>query len=258
MAAGAAGSGGRAECLDDRARRHGFRPARVLRRSDCDAEHRRARGGGFALHADAHHGAVLAVTVVRADRTQPPRQRHGGDQRARHRLSGLQRADPVRERVSVRDASAARLQHVLGRQVSPHAVGVRVGGGAVRPVAAGPWLRAVLRIPGWRHQPVGTRARVRQPSGRAASLSRGGLPPDRGPRRHGDLVHRGCQAGRAPQAVLPALLPRCHARAPPRAAGVGGPLQGTVRRRLGGLPRARVRAPEGARDPAGRHRVVAA
>jgi hypothetical protein len=37
---------------------------------------------------------------------------------ARDRLSRLQRADPVRERVSVGDAAGARLQHVHDRQVA--------------------------------------------------------------------------------------------------------------------------------------------
>ena len=83
--------------------------------------------------------------------------------------------------------------------------------------------------------------------------ARGGLPPHRGSDRPGDPVHRRRQAGRPRQAVLPALLHRRDARAAPRAEGVGGPLQGRVRRRLGRLPREGVRAPEGARDrPAAR------
>ena len=51
---------------------------------------------------------------------------HGGDHRAGHRLPGLQRQHPVRERVPVGDAAAARLQHLHGRQVAPDAVGARV------------------------------------------------------------------------------------------------------------------------------------
>jgi len=60
-----------------------------------------------------------------------PRQCHGRDQRARDRLPGLQRPDPVRERLLAGDAAAARLQHLHGRQVPPDAVGIRVGGRAV-------------------------------------------------------------------------------------------------------------------------------
>ena len=60
-------------------------------------------------------------------RPQPPHQRDGRDHRAGDRLSGLQRQHPVRERVPVGDAAAARLQHLHGRQVASDAVraGVR-------------------------------------------------------------------------------------------------------------------------------------
>ena len=98
--------------------------------------------------------------------------------------------------------------------------------GPVRPLAAGPRLRALLRLPRRRHEPVVSRPRLRQPPGRAADDARGGLPPDRGPRRQGDRVHRRRQAGRPGQAVLPALLLRRDARAAPRAEGVGRQVRG--------------------------------
>ena len=66
------------------------------------------------------------------------------------------------------DAAAARLQHLHGRQVPPDALGIRVGGGAVRPLAARARLRALLRVPGRGHQPVVPGAGLRQPPGRAA------------------------------------------------------------------------------------------
>ena len=88
--------------------------------------------------------------------------------------------------------------------------------------------------------------------------ARGGLPPDRGPGRQGDRVHRRRQAGRPGQAVLPALLHRRDARPAPRAEGVGRPLPGAVRRRLGRLPRAGLRPAEGAGRRAGRRRAVPA
>ena len=72
----------------------------------------------------------------------------------------------------------------------------------------------------------------------------------RGPRGQGDRVHRRRQADRPGQALLPPLLPGRHTRAPPCPEGVGGPLPRGVRRRLGGLPRARFRPPEGARHRA--------
>ena len=80
-----------------------------------------------------------------------------------------------------------------------HLIAVRAGvrGRPVRPLAAGPRLRALLRLPRRRHQPVVPRPGLRQPPGRAAAHARGGLPPDRGPGRQGDRVHRRRQAGRA-------------------------------------------------------------
>src|ERR1700690_2174843 len=55
--------------------------------------------------------------------------------------------------------------------------------------AAGARLRALLGVPGRRHQPVAPGPRVRQPSGRAAAHPRAGLPLDRGPGRQGHRVH---------------------------------------------------------------------
>ena len=109
---------------------------------------------------------------------------------------GLQRRDAVRERDAVGDAARARLQHVHGRQVASDAEQPGDGGGAVRPLAARARLRALLRLPRRRHEPVVSRPRLRQPPGRAAEEARGGLPPERGPGRQGDLVHRRRQAGR--------------------------------------------------------------
>ena len=99
---------------------------------------------------------------------------------------------------------------------------------------------------------------LRQPPGRAAAHPGAGLSPDRGPGRQGDRVHRRRQAGRAEQAVLPALLHRCDARPAPRAEGVGRPVLRPVRRRLGRLPGAGVRPAEGTRHHARRRRAVPA
>ena len=66
-----------------------------------------------------------------------------------------------------------------------------------------------------------------------------------------------CQAGRARQAVLPAFLPRRHARAASRAQGMGGQVQGQVRRRLGCLPREGLCAAERAGHRPGRRRTLA-
>ena len=240
-----------------RPRRHRVRPARLLRQPDRDAELRRARGGRPALQQHAHDGAVLAEPRLHRHRAQPPQQRHGVHHRVRHRLPGLQRDHAVRERDALGDAARARLRHVHGRQVAPHAERLRDGGRAVRPLAAGPRLPALLRLPRRRHEPVVPGARLRQPPGRAAQDARGGLPPDRGPGRQVDRVHHRPAPDRPRQAVLPAPVLRGDARPAPRAQGVGRQVRRPVRRRLGRLPRAGVRPPEGARHPAGRRGAVA-
>ena len=57
--------------------------------------------------------------------------------------------------------------------------------GPVRPLAARARLRALLRLPRRRHQPVDARAGARQRLRRAAAPARGRLPPHRGPGRPG-------------------------------------------------------------------------
>ena len=99
--------------------------------------------------------------------------------------------------------------------------------------------------------------RLRQPPRRAAEVARGGLPPDGRPHRQGDRVRPGREGDRAGQAVLPLLLPRRRPRAAPRLEGVGRQVQGQVRHGLRGLPRARVRAAEEARDHRRGSRAVA-
>ena len=256
----AAGAGGAriAQRVVHRSGRHRVRAARLLRQPDRHAASGRARGRRAALQPHAHHGAVFAVAVVHDHRPQPPLQRDGGDHRAGHRLPGLQRQHPVRERVPVRDAAAARLQHLHDRQVASDAVRAGVRRRALRPVAAGARLRPLLRVPGRRHQPVVSRAGLRQPPGRAAAQPGGGLSPDRGPGRSRHLVHRRRQAGGPGQAVLPAFLHRRDARPAPCGEGVGRPVRGALRRGLGRLPPGGVRPPEGAGGHSGRRRAVAA
>ena len=93
---------------------------------------------------------------------------------------------PFENGLPVRDAAGARLQHLHGRQVAPDAEQPGDRRRALRPLAARPRLRAVLRLPRRRHQPVVPRPRLRQPPGRAAPHARGGLPPHRGPGRQVD------------------------------------------------------------------------
>ena len=249
---------GLAERADGRARRHRLRAARLLRQPDRDAELRRARRERAALQQHAHDGAVLAEPVLHRHRPQPPQQRHGRHHRAGLRLPRLQRRHPVRERLPLGDAARARLQHVHGRQVAPDAEQPRDRRRAVRPLAAGARLRALLRLPRRRHQPVVSGPGLRQPPGRAAGDAGGGLPPHRGPGRQVDAVHRRRQADRPRQALLPAPLLRGRARPAPRRQGVGGQVRGPVRRRLGRLPGEGLRRAEGAGHRPRRHRALPA
>ena len=117
-------------------------------------------------------------------------------------------------------------------------------GGALRPLAAGPRVRAVLRVSGRRHAPVLSGADLRQPLGRTAQDAGGGLSLHRGYYGQGDQLHRRCQAERAEQAVLHVLLPGRRACAPPCAQGVGGQVQGPVRHGLGQVQGDGLRTPE--------------
>ena len=146
----------------------GFGQLGLLRQPDRDAELRRAGRRRPALQQHAHHGAVLAEPFVHPHRPQPPQQRHGLHHRVRHRLPRLQRRHPVRERLPVRDAARARLQHLHGRQVAPDPEQPGDRRRALRPLAAGARLRTLLRLPRRRHQPVVSRPGLRQPPGRAA------------------------------------------------------------------------------------------
>ena len=104
-----------------RPRRHRLRAARLLRLADPDAQPGRLAGERPALQQHAHDRALLAQPLVHADRPQPPLERDGVHHRGRDRLPGLERPHPVRERLPVRDAAGARLQHVRARQVAPDA-----------------------------------------------------------------------------------------------------------------------------------------
>ena len=118
-----------------------------------------------------------------------------------------------------------------------------------KPVAARPRLRALLRLPRRRDEPVVSRPRLRQPSGRAADAAGGGLPPHRStsPTRRSSFI-RDAKAIAPDKPFFLYYCPGAVPRAAPRAEGVGRQVQGQVRHGLRGLPRARVRAPEEARD----------
>ena len=236
------GAGGRPQRRDRAARRRGLRAARLLRLRHRHAVLRPARRRGPPLLELPHHRAVLADAGLPAHRPQPPQQRHGAHRRARGRLPRLQRDDPARERLPVRDPPAQRLRHLRGRQVAPHAGVGDDDGQPAGQVAARSGLRALLRLHGRRDRPVPPGARVRQPLRRAAAHAGGGLPPHRGPRRPGDPLHEGPARHRARQAVLPLVHARRVPRAAPGADGVHRPVPRPVRPGVGRVARAGVRS----------------
>ena len=244
--------GRRAERAIHRHRRHGLRPAGLLRLADQHAEHRQAGQERPPVQQHAHDGALLAVALLHPDRPQPSFERDVLHHRGLDRLSRRQWRDPVRERLSVRHAAAAGLRHLLPRQVASHACRADQRRRPLRPLAARARLRALLRLSRRRHASILSRPRLRQSSGRAAENAGRGLSPDRRSCRQGDRLHRRPQAGRARQAVLPLFRAGREPRAPSRSEGMGGQIQGQVRRGLGRLSREGVRAAERARHHARR------
>ena len=93
-----------------------------------------------------------------------------------------------------------------------------------------------------------SRSRLRQPSGRRQPTS-----PEEGYHLTVDLTDKAIEFIQDAKAIAPDkpfflyYCPGAAPRAAPRAEGVGGQVQGPVRHGLRGLPRARLRAPEGAR-----------
>ena len=177
-------------------------------------EHAAHRGDGCSLLELPHDRALLADPLLAADRAQRDLQRDGDDRRVQLRLPGDLDPDPVRERVHLRGAGRARLQHLLRRQVAPDAGRGDDDGLLQGPLAAGPRLRALLRLPRRRVQQLVSGPRPRQPPGRPARHPGGGLPPLQGPLRPGDRVHPRRQGRRPRQALL--HVPRLAGR--PRAA----------------------------------------
>ena len=198
----------------------------------------RVAASGPALREHAHDRAVLAHAREHPHRPQPPLQRRGLHHGAGHRLPRLRRADAVRERHAARDAAAAGLQHVLPRQVAPVARGGEHAGRAAAPLAARPRLRALLRLPRRRDQPVVSRPDARQRPDAAAE------PPEDGYHLSEDLADQAIKYGprrarqRAGEAVLHVLRARLRARAAPRLAR-SGPTATRATSTAAGTPTAR-------------------
>ena len=231
----------------DRARRPGLRAARVLRLRHRDPAIDGLAADGLRYN---HFHVTSLCSPTRAclhDRPQPPRGRHGLPHRpARWRSPGYTGRVPQSAATLPRRPArrAATTRTAIGKW---HLVpsGERSRRGPVRPLAARVRVRALLRVPAGRHQPLGPAPR-RATTTTSSSPSRPTrrLPPHRGPRRRAPSGRSPTQHEAAPdQAVLPLLRARRDARAASRHARVGRALPRRVRRRVGAVARRGVRAP---------------
>ena len=155
-----------------RARRRRLLGDELLRRADRDAEHRPDRRQRRPLHAVPHDRAVLADPLVPADGPQPHAQQHGLHHRGGDRVPERERHDPARERDAVGDPRRARLEHLHGRQVAPLPDRRDEPRRDAAQLADRPRLRALVRVPRRRDEPVVSRPRLRQPPGRPAAARR--------------------------------------------------------------------------------------
>ena len=137
-------------------------------RPDRDAQHQRARGRRPHVHKLAHHGPVLAHPFEPAHRTQPHDERDGVYRGGHERLPELERPHPLRVRHDRRGAGRARLEHLHARQVASRRVGRDEPGVDEAQLAGRQGVRAVLRLPRRRDEPVVPGPDLRQPPGGAA------------------------------------------------------------------------------------------
>ena len=167
----------------------------------------------------------------------------------RQRLRRLQRDHPEVVGDRRRSAQELRLQHRGLGQVAQHARGADHLQGAVRLLADRLRLRVLLRLPGRRGFAVRADPDAQHHRGHRRDAQ--GLPPHRRHRDGRDQVAARTEGLRAGQAVLHVLGAGRLARPAPGHEGMGRQVQGQVRRRLGQVPRARLRARQGqGLDPA--------
>ena len=252
---------GRAERRARRARRRRVRAARLLRLGHRHAELRPARRRRPALPQLPHDRAVLADARVPAHRAQPPPNGMGRVTDLATGFPGYDGRIPTANGVPARDARAARVRGLRGRQVAPHARGRDAPRRAARdrwPLGRG-FERFYGFFGGETHQFVPALVHDNHRVD-AAALGRRRLPPHRGPRRpRRSSSSRDLRARRRRQAVLPLLRHRRVPLAAPGAAGVDRALPRPVRRGVGRVARARrfARQKRAGLLPAA-HRAVAA
>ena len=187
------------------------------------------------------HAAVLADPDLSPDGTQSPQRGHepgrGDDQRVpQHAGLRVERGGQPR-----RDAASPRLSDPGFRQVALGLHQRDEPGRLLRPLAAAARLRPVLRLPGWRDQPVESGVDPRQRAHRTAGRR---LPPVGRHRRQRQQVAAATGVGSARQTVLPVRRLRGRTLSPPCAAGLRRQVPGQVRRRLGRRPNSSPRPAE--------------
>ena len=235
----AEGPRGCPERADDRLGRRRLRRDGRLRRPGRDTDDAAHRGHGPPLFQLPHDGPLLTHALEPPHGTQCHEQQHGLHHRGLRGLPGILRADSVRERHDRRGPERARLEHLRDRQVAPHARRRGRLVGVEGSLAARPRVRALLRVPRRRDEPVVSGPRLRQPHDCAAGGARGRVPPLEGSDRQGDRVRSRLEGGRARQALVHVLLPGLRARAAPRVQGVVGQVRRPLRRGVRGDPRDR-------------------
>ena len=213
----------------------------------------RARSAGRAQHADRraaggeraevqplpHHRALLADAAGAADRAQPPLRRawaaspRSPPRRPATARSARTRAAPLAETLKLNGYSTAQFgkcHEVPVWETSP------MGPFDAWPTGSG--FEHFYGFIGGETNQYAPAIYQRHGADRARAHGRGGLPLHRGHDRSRDRLGPPAEGADARQAVLRLLRARRDARAASRAAGVVGPVQGRVRRRLGRAARA--------------------
>ncbi len=243
---------GRAERALRRPRRRRLLGDGVVRRPDRDAEHQADRRPRPHLHELPHDGALLADSLLPADGSQPHDELDGVHHRGGVGIPERERSHPGRVRDDPGRPRRARLEHVHRRQVASLPRGRDEHGVDEEGLAARARLRALLRLPRRRDEPV-----VSRPHATTTTPVDQPKLPEEGYHFSVDITDKALSFIKDAKVVAPdkpffLYYAFGAAHAPHHApTGMGRQVQGQVRHGLRGLPRARLREPEEARDPPG-------